>query len=130
MPRRVMMIRNSIKVWILALLCVSTSGFAQYHPPDGAENVYELISPIFLGGGISVVSINPPQSEALNPSLAALSQRALLDASYLALIDFTGGEGWGGHVVVGGISEQKMIKIIVFYSINEESNYFSCGRRR
>ncbi|MAG14207.1 MAG: flagellar motor protein MotB [Spirochaetales bacterium] len=94
-----MRMRYSIKPWILIFFCLAAPGFTQYHPPDGGENVYELISPLYLGAGVNSAAAEPPQSGILNPALSALVQRAVWDFSYLTLIDFTGGEGWGGHIV-------------------------------
>jgi flagellar hook assembly protein FlgD/outer membrane protein OmpA-like peptidoglycan-associated protein len=77
--------------------------FADYNPPGGGEDLDDLVSPLFLAGGPSVVSQESPAADALNPAASALQQRTSIDASYIALADF-GDDGWEGHVVNMGAS--------------------------
>ena len=73
---------------------------AQYDPPNGADDVYELTSPLFLGGGFSVTSDESPTGNLMNPAVSGLKQRVTLDASYIGLTGFgssSEGEGWQGH---------------------------------
>jgi flagellar hook assembly protein FlgD/outer membrane protein OmpA-like peptidoglycan-associated protein len=87
--------------WAIVLLNTGFL-FAQYNPPDGGEDIYELLSPLFLAGGASVVSMESPVSDGLNPAASALQQRISLEASYIGLVDFND-DGWQGHTAnLGG----------------------------
>jgi hypothetical protein len=77
--------------------------FADYNPPDGGEELYDLISPLFLAGGPGLASPGSALSAAINPAAPALLQRVSLEGSYTGLADFDG-EGWEGHGVNLGVS--------------------------
>ncbi|MDR1933049.1 MAG: gliding motility-associated C-terminal domain-containing protein [Spirochaetales bacterium] len=72
--------------------------FADYNPPDGGEELYDLVSPLALAGGPSLVSTESPLAGAINPAASALAQRISLDLNYIGLADFND-DGWEGHVV-------------------------------
>ncbi|MFW5686309.1 MAG: FlgD immunoglobulin-like domain containing protein, partial [Spirochaetota bacterium] len=92
---------------LFAFLAIATAtATAQYEPPAGAEDVYDLYSPLMLAEGSPVVNGEGPQADAVNPAMSALAQRTTLDASYLALTGFgsaAAGGGWQGHVVNLGV---------------------------
>jgi flagellar hook assembly protein FlgD/outer membrane protein OmpA-like peptidoglycan-associated protein len=72
-----------------------------YDPPTGADDRYDLYSPLFLGRGFSVTSLESPTADAMNPASSGLTQRTTLDASYIGLTGFGDKEsnrGWQGHV--------------------------------
>jgi flagellar hook assembly protein FlgD/outer membrane protein OmpA-like peptidoglycan-associated protein len=86
---------------ILFLGILSTAS-GEYDPPNGGEELYHLISPLFLAGGPNPVGEESPVSDRLNPAASAAQQRTTLDLSYIALTD-PGEDGWKGHVVnLGG----------------------------
>lgn len=79
---------------------------AQYNPPVGGEDLYDLYSPLMLAEGAPAISTEGPQADTVNPASSALVQRTTLDASYLALTGFgspLAGGGWQGHVVNVGV---------------------------
>jgi flagellar hook assembly protein FlgD/outer membrane protein OmpA-like peptidoglycan-associated protein len=76
---------------------------ADYNPPDGGEELYDLLSPLFLAGGPGLVSTESPLAHAINPAAPGFQQRTSLEASYFGLADF-GDDGWEGHVVNTGAS--------------------------
>ncbi|MGM0673119.1 MAG: FlgD immunoglobulin-like domain containing protein [Spirochaetota bacterium] len=78
---------------------------AQYDPPTAGDDVYEFVSPVFLGGGFSVTSDDSPTGNIMNPAVSGLKQRVVLDASYIGLTGFGDGadnEGWQGHATTIG----------------------------
>ncbi|MDR3200540.1 MAG: hypothetical protein LBT68_03675, partial [Spirochaetales bacterium] len=77
--------------------------FADYDPPDGGEELYDLVSPLALAGGPSVVSMESPLADAWNPAASGLQQRTSLEVNYIGLADFND-DGWEGHVVNLGAS--------------------------
>ena len=77
---------------VLFLVVVTVALSAQYLPPNGGTDVPLLMSPTFLAGYPSIVSMETPQASGLNPALSGLKQQTTLDLSYLSLIDF-GGRG-------------------------------------
>ncbi len=89
----------SMLISIVALAAL----FGEYNPPWGGEEVNDLRSPLFLAGGASVVSMESPVSDAVNPAASALQQRTSIDASYVGLTDPTE-DGWKGHVANIGAS--------------------------
>ncbi len=87
---------------LLFIFTVSFPAAAEYNPPDGGEDILELASPLFLSRGGSVVSLESPEADMLNPAASALQQRKTLGLSYVGLADFAG-DGWRGHgAFVGG----------------------------
>lgn len=91
----------------LGLLCLLPALVtAQYRPPDGAEDLYDLFSPLMLSEGAHAAGGEGPQSDIYNPATSALIQRTTLDVSYFALTGFgspTAGGGWAGHVANVGV---------------------------
>jgi flagellar hook assembly protein FlgD/outer membrane protein OmpA-like peptidoglycan-associated protein len=85
----------------LLLICfvVTVPVFGEYEPPNGAENLLDYLSPTFYGGGSSVTGHEGPQADSLNPAVSGSAELATVDFSYFTIADFTGGEGWGGHLV-------------------------------
>jgi flagellar hook assembly protein FlgD/outer membrane protein OmpA-like peptidoglycan-associated protein len=81
------------------LLLVAAPSFAEYDPPNGTENYYDLLSPSFYGGGASVVSLENPQANAINPAASGAVQVPTVDLNYQTLADLSGVQGWGGHFV-------------------------------
>ncbi|MFW5685910.1 MAG: FlgD immunoglobulin-like domain containing protein [Spirochaetota bacterium] len=89
---------------LLLLTLIAAPLAAQYGPPTGGEDLYDLYSPLMLAEGAPVVSDFGPQADAINPATSALVQRTTIDASYLALAGLgTTGGGWQGHVANLGI---------------------------
>lgn len=87
---------------VILFLAVIPRLSAEYNPPDGGEALYELVSPLFLAGGPSLVSQESPTADALNPAASALQQRTTIDAGYIGLADISD-DGWKGHAAnIGG----------------------------
>jgi len=91
---------------LFAALLLSIAGIeqamAEYDPPPGGEDVYQFYSPLFLGKGFSVTSMESPTADTMNPAASALNQRITLDASYLGLSAFgdrNANRAWQGHGV-------------------------------
>ncbi len=95
-----------ISTGLMGLIVLSALVFApvvahSYDPPTGADDRYDLYSPLFLGRGFSVTSLESPTADAMNPASSGLTQRTTLDASYIGLSAFGDTEdnrGWQGHV--------------------------------
>lgn len=90
----------------IALLLFAIPAVAQYNPPPGGEDLYDLYSPELLAQGAPAVGGSGPQADAINPATSGLVQRTTLDASYLGLTGFDSslaGGGWQGHVVNLGV---------------------------
>lgn len=91
----------------LAFLVIAAGPLAaQYSPPTGGEDLYDLYSPLMLAEGAPAVADEGPQADTLNPAVSALVQRTTLDASYLAITGFgspVAGGGWQGHVLNLGV---------------------------
>ncbi|TVQ39807.1 MAG: hypothetical protein EA384_04345 [Spirochaetaceae bacterium] len=86
----------------LGLMMGAASSAWSYDPPTGGQDSYQLLSPLFLGRGFSVTSMESPFSDAMNPSASGLNQRITLDASYIGLTGFGSRDddrGWQGHAV-------------------------------
>ena len=97
-------VKRSALVMALAIgmLLHAASPAWSYNPPTGGQDSYQLLSPLFLGRGFSVTSMESPFSDAMNPSASALNQRIGLDASYIGLSAFGSqgdDRGWQGHAV-------------------------------
>ncbi|MFW5849756.1 MAG: FlgD immunoglobulin-like domain containing protein [Spirochaetota bacterium] len=91
----------------LAFLVIAASPIAaQYEPPTGGEDLYDLYSPLMLAEGAPAVADEGPQADTMNPAISGLVQRTTLDASYLAVTGFgspVAGGGWQGHVANLGL---------------------------
>ena len=61
-----------------------------------------LYSPLFLGGGSSVINMDTPQSASLNPAAAGNFQRTIIDLNYINLTNFD--ETGIGHAANAGLS--------------------------
>lgn len=85
------------------LLLALSPLFAQYNPPAGSGNLFDLYSPVFLGGGASSLSGISPVTDVLNPAVSGTVQRMTLDFSYLGLLG-TGSETGLGNVLNAGIT--------------------------
>ncbi len=90
------------RIWTLVALAaiLAVPAAAQYDPPAGGDDSYELISPLFLGGGFSVTGDESPTGNLMNPAVSGLKQRVTLDASYIGVTGFgdaADNEGWQGH---------------------------------
>ena len=88
------------------LLLAGGSLHAQYSPPDGAEDIFDLYSPRMLAEGAHVAGGEGPQADAFNPAMSALVQRTTLDVSYFGLSGFgsaLAGGGWAGHIANLGV---------------------------
>ncbi len=84
-----------------------TTALCAYDPPTGADDRYDLSSPLFLGRGFTVTSLESPSADVMNPSASGLTQRTTLDASYIGLTAFGDADddrGWQGHVANLGAS--------------------------
>ncbi|MDR1316819.1 MAG: gliding motility-associated C-terminal domain-containing protein [Spirochaetales bacterium] len=87
------------RLCLIVFCCAGIAGLcADYNPPSGGEELYDLLSPLFLAGGPSAVSWDSPLAGALNPAAGGFNQRTSLETSYFALADF-GDDGWEGHVI-------------------------------
>ena len=71
----------------LCLILVVGSGWAQYTPLTGAEQMYDLYSPQALAEGGQFWAPGPG-GDAVNPAASATVQRTTVDASYLVLSGF------------------------------------------
>ncbi len=85
------------------LLLVLVPLFAQYNPPAGAGSLFDLYSPIFLGGGAASLSGVSPVADVLNPAASATVQQTTLDFSYIGLLG-TGSEAGLGHALNAGLT--------------------------
>ncbi len=90
------------RMWILVVLLVvpPLAVFPQYDPPPGGDDIYELVSPLFLGGGFTVTSEEGPVANLMNPAASGRTQRVTLDAGYIGLTGFgdrADNAGWQGH---------------------------------
>ncbi len=88
-------------VSILMGLLFVTAVAGEYNPPDGGEDLYQLLGPRQLSRGFSVTSLAVPSAHSMNPAAAGLLQRTTLDASYTGISGFGDRgdkKGWQGHV--------------------------------
>jgi len=84
------------------LICLmAIASLAASDPPIGGEALYDLYSPLFLGGGPSVTVSGAPSADALNPAANAALQRFTMEASYIALVGLGAEEGWGSVINLG-----------------------------
>ena len=100
------MTMNRVRLFLLLSVVMASSLYAQYNPPVGGEDVYDLYSPLMLAEGAPAVAADGPQADTVNPAISGLVQRTTLDASYLAITGFgspAAGGGWQGHVVNLGV---------------------------
>ena len=104
-------------VFILILLLSASSAWGQYTPVNGGENIADLLSPSFLGGGAFITSMESPASDVLNPAASGLKQRTTLDLSYFALAGLTntaGDTGYQGHAANLGLSIPSKVGVFSF----------------
>ncbi|MFW6312454.1 MAG: FlgD immunoglobulin-like domain containing protein, partial [Spirochaetota bacterium] len=97
---------NRVRVFLLLSVLIASALPAQYDPPVGGEDLYDLYSPLMLAEGAPAVASEGPQADTVNPAISGLVQRTTLDASYLAVTGFgspTAGGGWQGHIVNLGV---------------------------
>ncbi len=69
---------------------------------SSGELAKSLYSPLFTGGGSSVINMETPQSASLNPAAAGNFQRTILDLNYTNLYNFD--ESGMGHAANAGLS--------------------------
>jgi hypothetical protein len=77
--------------------------YAQYEPPSGAGSIFDLYSPVFLGGGVSSIAPVSPGADALNPASSGAVQLPTFDFSYISLLGL-GSEDGAGHVLNAGLT--------------------------
>lgn len=85
---------------LMSVICVSAV-VAEYSPPDGGEDVYQLLAPHQLSRGFSVTSLSAPSAHSMNPAAGGLLQRTTLDVSYTGITGFGDRDddaGWQGHI--------------------------------
>lgn len=91
-----MSMKNKIIVklmFIMVYLAFSQAAWAQ----EGSQ-IKDFYSPYFIGGTSSVTNLMSPQSDAVNPASAALTQRVTLDLSYVGILGQEGSiSGYEGH---------------------------------
>lgn len=95
-----------IRIALAFLVVAALPLAAQYDPPTGGEDLYDLYSPLMLAEGAPAVADEGPQADTMNPAISGLVQRTTLDASYLAVTGFgspVAGGGWQGHVANLGV---------------------------
>ncbi|MDR2587860.1 MAG: gliding motility-associated C-terminal domain-containing protein [Spirochaetales bacterium] len=102
--------------------------YADYKPVPGTEDVYDLVSPLFLAGGASVVSQESPAADALNPAAGGLLQRPVLEASYIGLASFRD-DGWKGHAANLGASFPTRYGVVTgsFQFLHSRLDYMDLG---
>ena len=71
---------------------------------SSGELIRSLYSPLFLGGGTSVIRMDTPQAVSLNPAAAGNFQRTILDANYESLLELENGIQGMGHAANVGVS--------------------------
>src|SRR6056297_2556072 len=101
-----MSMSRPIRIALAFLVIAAGPIAAQYEPPTGGEDLYDLYSPLMLAEGAPAVAAEGPQGDTVNPAISGLVQRTTLDASYLAVTGFgspAAGGGWQGHVVNLGV---------------------------
>ncbi len=90
----------SVLVFCLVFCLFSIPLFA-YNPPSGGELTPSWYSPLFMGGGYSILNTAVPASDALNPAASAARQRFTLDLSYGALFGNAAQPGTGSIINLG-----------------------------
>ncbi len=78
---------------------------AEFNPPEGADDLDQLLSPRMLTIGSFGLMNEYPSANAVNPAAAAQVQRTHLDLSYLSGLEFSSGAlDAGGHILnLGGV---------------------------
>ena len=92
--------KNRRIILILGFILCLTKIYAD----SSGEQVKSLYSPLFLGGGTSVIRMDTPQAVSLNPAAAGNFQRLILDLGYINLQEWDGGMKGMGHAVSTGLS--------------------------
>lgn len=87
---------------VLMVVTAGLSSFAQSTMPAGGNDVVDLRSPSFVGGGAHITNLDDPQTATLNPAVNGLNQRITLDLSYIGLVGMSDiptepDRGWRGH---------------------------------
>ena len=86
--------KNIIK--LIIIMVYFTFGWTVW-AQEGSQ-IKDFYSPYFLGGTSSVANLMSPQSDAVNPASAALTQRVTLDLSYMGIFGQEGSiSGYKGH---------------------------------
>ncbi|MCX7787779.1 MAG: gliding motility-associated C-terminal domain-containing protein [Spirochaetes bacterium] len=94
--------RKNLSLLIVGLFRIFTM-YADYTPPNGGEEFYQLLSPFFLSGGPNFKSQEIPYSSRINPAASSSQQRNTLDLNYVGIAD-PSQDGWKGHMLnLGGI---------------------------
>ena len=122
---------------MMGVLAVDTLQ-AEYNPPDGGEDVYQLLAPRQLSRGFSATSLAAPSAHGMNPAAAGLLQRTTLDASYTGLTGFgdrSDDAGWQGHVGNLAISHPNAYGVItgsghVISNQLDDMNWGNTGKLR
>ncbi|OQY34247.1 MAG: hypothetical protein B6241_05520 [Spirochaetaceae bacterium 4572_59] len=88
----------------IILKAVLIVGMTSLNADSSGELIKTLNSPLFMGGGTSVIRMDTPQAVTLNPAAAGNFQRIILDASYVNLQEWDSGMQGMGHVFNTGLS--------------------------
>ncbi len=101
--------KNAVRlVFVVVMLFAAAAGsFAE-------SGFLDFYSPQFLGGGAGTTTTETPPGTALNPAIAADSQRVTLDLSYIALMQITSPNpfNWGGNVVNLGVTWPTRVGVV------------------